>query len=321
MFSRFLIRSRSDMQNYRFLAIVVLLYFCASLPVAIRSQGGSWEGELADWREQQAKALQEPDGWLSLVGLAWLEPGFNTFGSAPDNQIHLPAGGPRYAGVLQLDGKTIRLMPPPGGFPQGFQVDGKPAESQTLNVSDKGDENNPRLTFGTLNMYVISRGDRLALRIKDSKSAAITGFRGLRWFPPNERYRVNARWIPYDPPKLATLSTLVGTRYTRPVPGVAEFVIAGKTHRLEPILEDPKIEKLHFILRDRTSRSTTYGACRFLYTGFPDRGLAQPGQLVLDFNRLENPPCAYTTYATCPLPPPGNRLPIALPAGEKRYHD
>jgi uncharacterized protein (DUF1684 family) len=105
-----------------------------------------------------------------------------------------------------------------------------------------------------------------------------------------------------------------------PVPGAAEFVLNGKTVRLEPVLESPKDKDLFFILRDRTSQTTTYGAARFLYTDFPDHGLSQPGKIWLDFNRLENPPCAYTPYATCPLPPPQNRLTVALPAGEQRYH-
>src|SRR5712691_4007019 len=111
------------------------------------------------------------------------------------------------------------------------------------------------------------------------------------------------------------------TTYAEPVPGAAEFTLDGKIFRLEPVLEDPAEAKLHFILRDATSTSTTYGACRFLYTAFPTNGLDKTGELVLDFNRLENPPCAYTPFSTCPLPPAGNRLPIPLPAGEKRYHN
>jgi uncharacterized protein (DUF1684 family) len=127
--------------------------------------------------------------------------------------------------------------------------------------------------------------------------------------------------MPYSPAKTITLATLVGTSYDQPVPGAAEFTLAGKTFRVEPVLEDPAVAKLFFILRDTTSSSTTYPACRFLYTGFPTNGLEKSGELVLDFNRLENPPCAYTAFSTCPLPPLGNRLPIALPVGEKRYHD
>jgi uncharacterized protein (DUF1684 family) len=105
------------------------------------------------------------------------------------------------------------------------------------------------------------------------------------------------------------------------IPGVAEFTLDGKAFRLEPILESPDDKDLFFILRDATSRTETYGAGRFLYTDLPDHGLNQPGELWLDFNRAENPPCAYTPFATCPLPPPQNRLQVAIPAGQQRYHD
>jgi len=304
---------------------LICALFAASISgqdaATISAQDAAWQEELNDWRARQAVELQKPDGWFTLVGLEWLHPGDNSFGSGHDNQIQLPAEAPPHLGILRLEGMTITLRPPPGGFPDGFLINGRPANPQTLVTDPDSDKNNPRLTTGSLSMYVIHRGDRYALRIKDSKSAALVRFHGLKWFPPNVKYRVTARWIPYVPPKSTTLATLVGTAYSQPVPGAAEFTLAGKTYRLEPVLEDPAEAKLFFILRDTTSKSTTYGACRFLYTGFPDRGLAQPGKLVLDFNRLENPPCAYTPYATCPLPPARNRLTIPLPVGEKRYHE
>ena len=250
-----------------------------------------------------------------------MKPGDNSVGSAADNKIHLPIGAPLHLGILHLEGTIVSLRSPSGGFPDGFLIDGKPAAPQALHTDTDSDKNDPRLTIGSVTMYVISRGERFALRIKDSKSKALPGFHGLRWYPLNAKYRVTARWIPYNPPRSTTLATLIGTSYSQPVPGAAEFRLAGKTYRLEPVLEDPAEARLFFIIRDTTSTSTTYGACRFLYTGFPDRGLAQAGKLVLDFNQLENPPCAYTPYATCPLPPRGNRLPIPIPVGEKRYHD
>ena len=222
---------------------------------------------------------------------------------------------------MRLEGESVRLLPPKGGFPPGLLVDGEPATEQTLRVEPKQDKLNPRLTIGSLQMYVIRRENRLALRIKDSQSAGLREFHGLHWFQPNEHYRVIAKWTPYVPQKTITLGTLVGTTVEYPVPGAAEFTLNNKMYRIEPVLEDPNQPKLFFILRDTTSSSTTYPACRFLYTGFPSNGLDKAGELVLDFNHLENPPCAYTQFATCPLPPPGNRMPIALPVGEKRYHD
>lgn len=298
-----------------FVVVLLALFFTAIAP----SQENSWQKETSEWRTQHTAELLKPDGWLSLVGLEWLAPGDNSVGSASSNRIHL-ASGPAHLAVLHLEGETVTLNPPEGGFPSEFLVAGAMAKPQSLRAEANKDKDSPRLTIGTLNMYVIRREKRFALRIKDARSPAIVGFHELRWYAPDPAYRVTSKWIPYSPPKTITLATLVGTNYDQPVPGVAEFVLSGKTFRLEPVLEDPAVAKLFFILRDTTSKTTTYGACRFLYTGFPTNGLDKPGELVLDFNRLENPPCAYTPYSTCPLPPPGNRLPIALPVGEQRYH-
>jgi hypothetical protein len=301
--------------------------FCALLGLPCVSQDAAWQRDLLAWRAQQVAELLRPYGWLSLAGLEWLQPGDNSFGSAADNKIHLPASQgstsawPAHLGVLHLQGTIVTLTAPSGGFPAGFLIDGKPAQAQELPADPDNDKRSPHLTIGTLNMYVIRREARFALRIKDSKSPTLTGFHGLHWYDPDAKYRVTAKWVPYTPPKTVTLATLVGTTYDQPVPGAAEFSLSAKTYRLEPVLEDPAEPKLFFVLRDTTSSSTTYPACRFLYTGFPRNGLDKPGDLVLDFNHLENPPCAYTSFATCPLPPKGNRLPIPLPVGEKRYHD
>ena len=298
----------------------LLFFACAILSLSSFAQDSAWQKDTIAWREEHQRDLLKPDGWLSLTGLEWLQPGDNSVGSAPANKINL-ASGPAHLVILHLEGETVTLNPPAGGFPPDFFVAGAPAKSQTLRAEANNDKISPHLTIGTLNMYVIRREARFALRIKDSHSPAIVGFRELKWYPPDSAYRVTARWTPYSPHKTITLATLVGTSYDQPVPGAAEFTLAGKTFRLEPVLEDPAVAKLFFILRDTTSTSTTYGACRFLYTGFPTRGLDKPGELELDFNRLENPPCAYTPYSTCPLPPLGNRLPVPLPVGEQRYHN
>ena len=300
-------------------ALAALFYFFVGTSAA--PQSANWQKETAAWREQHAAELQKPDGWLALAGLEWLDPGDSSFGSAADNKIHMPAGAPAHLGVLHVAGDEVTLHPPAAGFPQGFLIDGNPAQPQTLHVDPDHDKNDPRMTIGALNFYVIKRGERFALRIKDAKSAALTGFHGLKWYPPNAKYRVTARWIPYSPQKTLTIATLIGTSYPAQIPGSAEFTLDGKIYRLDPILEDLAVAKLFFVLRDTSSASTTYAACRFLYTGFPNHGLDHPGDLLLDFNRLENPPCAYTPYATCPLPPKQNRLPIPLPVGERRYHE
>jgi uncharacterized protein len=300
----------------------MLLFFAVVLlaPV-VRAQDAAWQKSVDEYREKHAANLQKPDGWLSLVGLEWLQPGDTSVGSASDNKVKLSAAHPAHLAVFHLENNVVTLLPPKDGFPAGLAVGGKPGAQQVLRTDPDSDKNNPHLIVGTLNLYAIRREDRFALRIKDSQSPSIKEFHGLKWYASDAAYRVTAKWIPYAPPKSVTLVTLVGTSYPQPVPGAAELVLQGKTYRLEPVLEDPADTKLFFILRDTTSTTTTYGACRFLYTGLPSNGLDKPGELVLDFNRLENPPCAYTPYATCPLPPQGNRLPIALPVGEKRYHE
>jgi uncharacterized protein (DUF1684 family) len=308
--------TRGLAHKFRLLGIL-----CALLTAPAFAQDTGWKHELAAWRAQHVNDLLKPAGWLSLTGLEWLQPGDNSFGTAADNKIRLAGHGAAYIGILRLEGNSVKLLPPSGGFPPDLRVADTPAREQLLPVEADKDRNAPHITTGTLNMYVIRREDRYALRVKDSKSPTLVGFHGLKWYEPDEKYRVKAKWIPYNPPKSITLATLAGTTYAQPVPGAAEFVLDGKTYRLEPVLEDPAATQLFFILRDTTSATTTYKACRFLYTVLPSHSVDKPGELWLDLNRLENPPCAYTPFATCPLPPRQNRLPIALPVGEKRYHE
>jgi len=301
--------------------LALLSIFLGLAGVSASAQDAAWQKEISEFREKRAAGLQKPDGWLALVGLEWLQPGDTSVGSAADNTVKLSAAHPAHLGIFHLENNVVTLLPPKEGFPTGLTVGGSAAKQQTLRADADDDKNNPHLIVGALDLYAIRRADRFALRIKDAHSPSLQQFHGLNWYAPDVAYRVTAKWIPYAPQKTVSLLTLVGTSYPAPVPGAAEFMLQGKAYRLEPVLEDPAATDLFFIMRDTTSATTTYGACRFLYTSFPSNGLDKPGELVLDFNKLRNPPCAYTPYATCPLPPAGNKLPIALPAGEKRYHD
>jgi len=300
--------------------LAVLVLSLAALNATDTESAATWKSGLLAWRADLAKELQQPNGWLTLIGLEWLKPGDNTFGSAPGNNLVVRAPTAAYLGVVQLNDKGLQLLPPHGGYPKGLLVDGKvPEGPQPLGSDDSGHPS--KITTGTVTITIIHRGERNALRIKDSKSPALTQFHGLRWYLPNEAYRVQAKWIPYNPPHRVAIPTILGTEVMSDVPGVAEFTLDGKTFRLEPIEGNPEDKELFFILRDTTSTTETYGAGRFLYTPLPNHGLTQPGEVILDFNRAQNPPCAYTPYATCPLPPPQNRLPIPIPAGQQRYHD
>jgi len=305
----------------RFLSAVIILAMTPFILVAAHTPANpnSWQRDLLAWRVKRAANLQTPEGWLSLIGLEWLKEGDNSVGSAADNKIQI-AKAPTHLGVVRLEkGGALRLLAPSGGFPKELQVDGHPAQEQALLSDDS--PNRSKLSWGGVTIIVINRDGRYGLRIKDAQAATRVGFHGLHWYPPNAAYRVRAKWIPYNPPKMIDIPTILGTVSKLPAPGVAEFTIDGKVSRLEPVLEDPESKELFFIIRDTTSKTKTYGAGRFLYTEFPDHGLSQPGEIWLDFNQLVNPPCAFTPYATCPLPPIQNRLSVAIPAGEQRYHD
>ena len=293
----------------------VLVFAVAVL--AFADVPSDWKAGLLAWRAHREQRLSAPDGWLTLVGLEWLKPGLNSVGSAPDNRIRLSEAAPAHLAIVEVNGSEIRLSPLAGGFSEGVQLDGAPAHSGKL--ADDEAPTPSKLTAGSLTILLLHRGDRYALRIKDSQAPTRLNFHGLHWYDPDPRYRVEAKWIPFVPVKKVPIPSIIGVTDQMPAPGLAEFTLDGKTVRLEPVLEEPDSKQLFFILRDATSRTTSYGAARFLYTDFPDHGLAQPGQLVLDFNRLQNPLCAYTAYATCPLPPEQNRLAIALPVGEAKY--
>ncbi len=291
--------------------------FAQSAPSTAPNAGdAAWRRQVDSWRAQREKELSAPDGWLTLVGLEWLKPGVNSFGTAADCVIRIRAQAPAHFGLLTVSGTSLQLLAPAGGFPPDFQIDGKPAREGTLSADDAHPST---LSWHGLTMVVLPRGGRYALRIKDADSPTRHQFQGLHWYPADPRFRVTAKWMPYASPHVEKIPTLIGTTLDMPAPGVAEFALDDKTLRLEPVFEGGERDKLFFILRDLTSRTTTYQAARYLHTALPSNGVGEPGTLVLDFNELYNPPCAYTPYATCPLPPEQNRLTVAIEAGEQRY--
>lgn len=170
-----------------------------------------------------------------------------------------------------------------------------------------------------MRLWVIDRGDKQYLRVKDSNAPALRQFRGLQWYPPQPAFRVQAKWLPFSTPHPLHFLNQLGQVSDVDEPGEVEFTIDGKRCTLTPLSATDK--GLWFVLRDLTSSTTTDQGGRFLYTDAPSHGLAAPGTVTLDFNQAVNPPCAYSPFATCPLAAQGNRLPVAIPAGEKRYAD
>lgn len=269
----------------------------------------AYEQQITAWQATRHASLTKDDGWLSVVGLSWLQPGENRIGSDPLSGVELPAGSaPEYAGSMWLENGSVRLVPAPDG---GIMIEGKPA-TETLLGSDV-DEDTTVMTLGSLTFFVIKRADRVGVRVKDSQSEAIKSFKGLQYFPVNPKLRVEARFEPYEPPKIIPIANIIGITEDQPSPGALVFELDGATHRIDPILEAGGSE-LFVIFADQTNGKETYGAGRYIYTAMP-----VDGKVMLDFNESYNPPCVFTAYATCPLPPPQNRLPLRIEAGEKNY--
>jgi uncharacterized protein (DUF1684 family)/Flp pilus assembly protein TadD len=277
-------------------------------PGASSSGGSSYEEEIRSWRQKREERLKSDTGWLTVAGLFWLEPGWNTFGSDPANAIVLPRPAPGRAGMFEfVQGRTrVHFEPNVPATVNGMPID-RPRE---LRADADGEPD--MVQIADLTMFVIRRGERTGIRLRDRNSRMRREFKGLSWYPIDPDWKVQARWEPYDPVKTLPIPNVLGTVEPSPCPGAAVFEVAGRKVRLEPILEEPGAGELFFIFKDATSGKDTYGAGRFLYTPMP-----KDGAIVLDFNKAYTPPCGFTPFATCPLPPEGNRLAVAIEAGEK----
>lgn len=258
-------------------------------------------------RATRVAALTAPDSWLSLVGLHPLKPGAQTVGSAADNAIVL-ATGPARLGTLtwQVETRRVAIELAPEA---PATVGGATVRSAALDFSPEA----PTVVrFGEASLIVIERGAQLYLRVRDNASKRRRDFAGIDTFPTDPVWRIEAEWVPFDPPQQVPITNVLGQTIPSPVPGKAVLMLGG--HRLELIPIDEGGDELFFILTDQTAGAETYGAARFLYAPKP-----RDGRIVLDFNLLENPPCAFTPFATCPLPPKPNRIPLRVTAGERSY--
>lgn len=265
--------------------------------------------EIAQWRRERVERLTAPDSWLSLIGLHWLQVGDNSVGSAEDNTVRLTAGAP-YLGIVRLaaDGRATFLAAPASRT----EVDGVAAGTHPIELR-YGTAKPSLVSAESVSFFVIKRGEKVGLRVRDSASERRTGFLGIDYFELDPSWRIEAQWIAFEQPRMIPITNVLGQTSAMPVPGKAVFTRDGKTYELLPVLEGAG-EPLFFIIADETSGTETYAASRFLYADAP-----KDGKVILDFNRAQNPPCAFTPFATCPLPPKENRLPIRVTAGEKVY--
>ncbi|SFS01210.1 hypothetical protein SAMN05216570_1500 [Dyella sp. OK004] len=303
---------RRSMLRFTCCTVFAALSFAALpfIPVHAAEVGGDYAKQVASARAARVEALQRPDGYLSLVGSCWLEPGDNTVGAAADNHFPVP-GAPAHLGVLHLaaDG-TVSLRTVDGVT---VTVDGKSATASPMSTQGAQEKHTPtRAYFGPERyLYVVETGARRGLRVKDNAAPLRTHFPGFNYFPVDPSWKIEAQWQPFETPHTLKLVNVAGAESDEPVAGQAVFERDGKRYTLIPMEEDGR---LFFVLSDRTAGKLTYGGARFLYAAMP-----KDGKVVLDFNLAENPPCAITPHVVCPLAPPENRLGVAITAGEKKF--
>ena len=270
----------------------------------------AYVAEIKEWHKKRIDRLTSKTGWLSLAGLYWLKEGKNTFGSSSENDIKFPKGkAPDFIGSIYLDEGKIRTE-----INENINVfhQSRPIKSIQMKPDISGDPT--ILSVDSLSWYVIHRGEQYGIRLRDHENENIKNFSGIELYPIDMTWRVQAKLEPYDPPKIIEVPNILGNINDETSPGVLIFSINGKEYRLDPI-GNPEGKSLFIIFADQTNGSETYGAGRFLYADMP----GEDGLTMLDFNKTYNPPCAFTRFATCPLPPPQNILPIRITAGEKKY--
>jgi len=291
------------MRSLLLVSVLVAVTFAA---LEAASADPAYRAEIEQYREKRAAALKADDGWLTVTGLFWLKAGENTLGSDTASDIVLPDTAPAHLGSIRLDHGTSVFT----ASATSVELNGKPVREATLRSSGPPDV----LSTGAIQLLLIKRGgDRYALRLRDKNSALRKNFTHIGYYPIREDWKITAKFVPYPSPVKLTFETIIGEQEISSSPGYVEFEHGGQTYKLLPTTQG---SSLFLVLRDQTSGKTTYGAARFLHTELPKDGF-----VVLDFNKLENPPCTFTPYATCPLPPPQNRLPVAIEAGELKYGD
>lgn len=270
----------------------------------------AYERQVNDVRAERLQRLTRPDGWLSLVGLHWLTPGATYVGTARDNGTRL-ALGPEQLGMISLSRDGQLSLDIHAGAE--VSIDGVPATGRVLLRADsQGGPTVVGFNRGDASFIVIERGGRFGLRVRSAMARTRTSFPGLDYFDIDPGFRFEARFEPHPAGKTLEIVNMLGMSEAMANPGRVLFEKDGKSYALEAV--DEGDGRLFLIFADRTSGHESYPASRFLYADPP----GADGRTVLDFNLAYNPPCAFTPFSTCPMPPPENRLDLRVTAGEKK---
>jgi uncharacterized protein (DUF1684 family) len=285
-----------------------LLLFSSCARISPKIDASAYAKEIEQWQTKRLAELKSDDGWLTLVGLFWLKEGDNKFGGDNSNDIVLANEkiGAQSADFLLKNG-VVKFTAQPSS---GFTVAGKPVTQLELKSDEDGSPT--VLQLGSLTFQIIKRGDKLGLRVKDKESPERVNFQGTQFYPTDLKWRIAAQFVPYNPPKAVSITNVLGMESGETSPGAVKFSVDENFYQLDAITEKGEA-KYFMIIADKTSGKETYPAGRYLYVDPPDAS----GRMVIDFNKAYSPPCAFTKFATCPLPPRQNRLPFAIEAGEK----
>jgi len=295
------------------LPLGVLLFTSGCGKPASKLDMSAYKEEITKWKERRLTGLTRDDGWLTLCGFFWLKEGENRFGSDSSNEIVFPVGkAPRVAGSLWFENGIVRVK---ARKEAGITSKGQPVRSMVLLSDEDGLKDPTVLDIGTLSFYLIKRGGHLAVRVKDKENPARLNFKGLEYFLLDPKWRFEAMFEPYNPPKILQIATKINTVESDSCPGALAFDVEGKSYRLDVIVEQGTENKLFVMFKDSTNGKETYALGRQLYTEMPDSNR----KVILDFNKAYNWPCVFTEFATCSIPPKQNHLSFRVEAGEKMY--
>ena len=264
--------------------------------------------EIKEWDQKRITRLKAEDGWLNLVGRSWLKPGENKFGSAKDNNVVIESNKvPDYIGIFVFQDSTVTMK-----VNESVEVlfNGKPVQEMIMIGDEK--ESMTVFQYGPVKWNLIIRNEQYGIRFRDIESDLVKNFSGIERFTVDSNWIVNAKFEPYNPPKIISVPNVLGHIDEEPSPGAVVFTKENQTHRVETVDAG---ERLWLIFADETSGEDTYGGGRFLYVNKADEN----GIVRIDFNKAYNPPCVFTKFATCPLPPKENYLKLKISAGEKMW--
>lgn len=266
--------------------------------------------DLSKWRTRVNNSLTRERGWLSIVTRDELAPGTYTIGSAPENNVVLPkALAPAHLGTITAGQDKARLTLAKG---QTMRTVAKDDAGEEFSARDlvTGATRLEWVTSGRLSLQFVKREDgKIVVRAADRESPRRKTFAGRVWYEPKTAFKVPARFTPHADGATIPIANVRGEISYEKVAGTLEFTVNGQRMSFDALDDEGD---LFIIFRDGTSNSTTYPPGRFLEVEKP-----KDGTWLVDFNKAYNPPCAFSAYTTCPLPPPQNWLKGDVSAGEK----